>query len=46
MYDNVLLVVGKVGSWKSDFTVEQNEMADEWIRNERVGLDDIKLIFE
>mgnify|MGYP001791709398 CR=1 FL=1 len=38
--------VGKVGSWKADFTVEQNEIADEWIRNGRKGLEDIKLIFE
>ena len=38
--------LGKVGSWKADFTVEQNEVADEWMKNESVGLDDIKLTFE
>ena len=44
--NGLVLVAVQVGSWKADFTIQQNEMAVEWIRNERVGLDDIKLIFE
>ncbi|XP_067931344.1 amine sulfotransferase-like [Watersipora subatra] len=37
---------GKVGSWKSELTVEQNEMMDEWIQREMEGLEDLPMCYE
>ncbi|XP_067929955.1 amine sulfotransferase-like [Watersipora subatra] len=37
---------GKTGGWKSDLTVEQNEMLDEWIQREMEGLEELPMHYE
>ena len=37
---------GKYGTWKKEFTVEQNEMFDQWIKKGLHGFDDIKFKYE
>ncbi|KAF6024647.1 SULT6B1 [Bugula neritina] len=34
---------GKSGGWRSQLTVEQNDVMDEWINTELDGMDDLKL---
>jgi len=37
------LPIGKSGGWRSQLTVEQNDVMDEWINTELDGMDDLKL---
>ncbi|XP_067929690.1 amine sulfotransferase-like [Watersipora subatra] len=37
---------GKSGGWKSDLTVDQNEMMDEWIQQEMEGLEGVKIAYD
>ena len=35
-------IIGKSGGWRSDVTVEQNDMLDQWIQSEMRGMEDLK----
>ena len=40
------IVEGKSGGWKSEMTVEQNELLDKWIHKEMKGMEDLDIIYE
>ena len=36
-------ILGKSGGWRSEITVEQNYMLDQWIEAEIKGMEDLEL---
>ena len=45
LYDSLIFynILGKSGGWRSEITVEQNDMLDQWIEAEMKGMEDLEL---